>query len=529
MVTAHGAASACATHVRFAVSLMPENIPELAPARDPSNAQRSKLAEKIAAQIAQTIIDDGWKVGAPLGNEAALVQRFGASRWAVREALAMIERDGLVELRRGRAGGVFVAAPAATAISTSIRNYLEFARVSVDDIITTRLVLEELALTAAAAKITPDEVQQLRNLVRDVGRSGDPAITDLGFRLLASLLAAAKNPILTVFVEALTQLTIVAGLHSTMSDEAYFDTIRELVRMRCDAVEAVIGYDMDAIYAAVRGHLEVTRKLLEASNVSNPDAPISAHARERAVRLAPALARGKRSERLAQQIQDDIVSSGWPVGQHLGSEPELLARYKVSRSVFRETVRILEQHGVVEMRQGRHSGLKVDSPRPDVVIARARTYFQHANVSRADVRPLQTALERSAAGLVAQRPEAAEIGARLAALAEAPLPIDATAVRQRLRGFYFGLLDACPGVITTLLLRILAELFVLYRLPDQPHRRREFVDTIRTVQLELAHAIQERDAARARRAASRLRAAVLDPMSELTHPAPLVAAQGDEV
>ena len=149
-----------------------------APTEPGPGSQRSKLAQTIAAKIAQDILDDGWRVGAWLGNEAALVQRYGVSRWAVREALAMIERDGLVEVRRGRAGGVFVAAPSAKAISTSIRNYLEFARVTVEDIITSRTVLEELA-TAAREQPCAGRLPRARVFFRSMLLKIKPATSTL--------------------------------------------------------------------------------------------------------------------------------------------------------------------------------------------------------------------------------------------------------------------------------------------------------------------------------------------------------------
>ncbi len=56
------------------------------------------------------------------------------------------------------------------------------------------------------------------------------------------------------------------------------------------------------------------------------------------------------------------------MGQSLGSEHELTNRYGVSRAVLREAVRVLESHGVAEMRLGRGGGLRVSAPRADAAV-----------------------------------------------------------------------------------------------------------------------------------------------------------------
>ena len=60
----------------------------------------------------------------------------------------------------------------------------------------------------------------------------------------------------------------------------------------------------------------------------------------------PEAPHGKLAEVLAAAIRDDIASSGWQVGEVFGTEVALLERYRVSRSVLREAVRLLEYHAV---------------------------------------------------------------------------------------------------------------------------------------------------------------------------------------
>ena len=72
----------------------------------------------------------------------------------------------------------------------------------------------------------------------------------------------------------------------------------------------------------------------------------------------------KKAEIVADQIEQTIVGQRWEPGDLFGSEVQLIARYGVSRAVFREAVRLLEHHGLAEMRRGLHGGLFIRQPEP---------------------------------------------------------------------------------------------------------------------------------------------------------------------
>ena len=77
----------------------------------PGRNRRAKvrLWEQVAAQICQDISRRGLTPGGQLQTELQLAQRFEVSRFTIRNALADLERQGLVRIEHGR--GVFVAEP----------------------------------------------------------------------------------------------------------------------------------------------------------------------------------------------------------------------------------------------------------------------------------------------------------------------------------------------------------------------------------------------------------------------------------
>jgi DNA-binding GntR family transcriptional regulator len=86
--------------------------------------------------------------------EADLAQRFGAARAAIREALVQLESEGLVERQRNR--------------GASVRPITLDEAIEITE---ARAVLEGLCAAKAAALITDDQRQELRQLGRDMQRA----------------------------------------------------------------------------------------------------------------------------------------------------------------------------------------------------------------------------------------------------------------------------------------------------------------------------------------------------------------------
>lgn len=90
---------------------------------------------------------------------------------------------------------------------------------------------------------------------------------------------------------------------------------------------------------------------------SQPSVPVGAGAE---IRCAPPERPPRLPEVVAQRLQNDLLAQGLRPGDRLPTEPQLVERYGVSRTVIREAGRILEQRGLVDIRPGR--GMTVSTP-----------------------------------------------------------------------------------------------------------------------------------------------------------------------
>ena len=101
----------------------------------------------------------------------------------------------------------------------------------------------------------------------------------------------------------------------------------------------------------------------------------------------------KRASIVADRIVDDVIHAGWPVGEVLGSESDLLERYHVSRAVFREAVRLVEHQQVARTRRGPGGGLVVTAPTVEAVIDAVVLYLHRVDATLDEVFEARLVLE----------------------------------------------------------------------------------------------------------------------------------------
>ena len=69
-----------------------------------------------------------------------------------------------------------------------------------------------------------------------------------------------------------------------------------------------------------------------------------------------------KAEYVAQRLLDRIITANLDPGSSFGTEADLLQQFDVSRPTLRESLRILEAQGVLELRPGPRGGIIVTKP-----------------------------------------------------------------------------------------------------------------------------------------------------------------------
>lgn len=82
------------------------------------------LAHEAVLDMEMNLLSQGWPVGQSLGALPEVQKRFGLGRPSSREAVTILEARGLLDVRRGPGGGLFVAAPELDDVAGAILMYL---------------------------------------------------------------------------------------------------------------------------------------------------------------------------------------------------------------------------------------------------------------------------------------------------------------------------------------------------------------------------------------------------------------------
>src|SRR6202046_2432527 len=129
----------------------------------------------------------------------------------------------------------------------------------------------------------------------------------------------------------------------------------------------------------------------------------------------------KRAAKVADLIIEDVMALGWPVGEVLGSEADLLEQYQVSRAVFREAVRLLEHEQVARTRRGPGGGLVIAEPSMGAVTDAVVLYLHRMDARLDEIFEARIILEEIACQLASERTDENDLAQLRRFTTEAPI------------------------------------------------------------------------------------------------------------
>src|ERR1700729_2654879 len=132
----------------------------------------------------------------------------------------------------------------------------------------------------------------------------------------------------------------------------------------------------------------------------------------------------KLAAKVADLIIEDVMALGWPVGEVLGSETELVERYQVSRAVFREAIRLVEHQQVARTRRGPGGGLVITEPTVGAVIDAVVLYLHRVDARLDEIFEARIILEEIACPLASERTDENDLAALRRFVGEVPVERD---------------------------------------------------------------------------------------------------------
>jgi GntR family transcriptional regulator, transcriptional repressor for pyruvate dehydrogenase complex len=177
-----------------------------------SRGTRLSLREKpeqIADELRSLIVSGELSEGDSLGREPELVERFGVSRPSLREALRILETEGLITVVRGVLGGVVVRAPDERLTARTAALLLQTRNVPLADVYEARRIIEPAAVRMLAQmrsrRAAVSALRQLIDKEREV--IDDPeAFGAANARFHGRLVELAGNQTLLIVTEMLQEV-----------------------------------------------------------------------------------------------------------------------------------------------------------------------------------------------------------------------------------------------------------------------------------------------------------------------------------
>jgi DNA-binding GntR family transcriptional regulator len=207
-------------------------------ALDPRLDGPRTISGAVAARLRQEIVAGELQAGTRL-RQVEIARRLGVSTTPVREALAALQREGLVQLHPQRGAVVFLPKV------EDLREHYEI-----------RIALEELAVAKAAEQFEPEWAEPLEALLEEM-RTGPPAerYLELNQRFHSELYARSGRERL---VEMIVALRDASSAYLNIFRATRDFPVGHLDAEHHEILQACVARDPQRAAAAVRDHLQRT-------------------------------------------------------------------------------------------------------------------------------------------------------------------------------------------------------------------------------------------------------------------------------
>ena len=224
--------------------------------------------QQVADELRQLIVDGQLEEGESLGNESELIERFGVSRPTLREALRILEAEGLISVVRGVLGGVVAHRPDHRQTARTAAVVLQHRNVSLADVFEARTIIEPAAVRLLAqSRGRKAAATKLRELIAaQEAAQGAAALGAANAAFHEGVVALAGNQTLTIVAEMLNEVVAraVTSLGEASKDAGQSaGTWRRGIKSQHRLADLIEAGDADAAEAHWRAHMaEVGRLLL---------------------------------------------------------------------------------------------------------------------------------------------------------------------------------------------------------------------------------------------------------------------------
>lgn len=166
-----------------------------------------KSAEIVADRLRLAIVSGDLSKGQDLPVERDLIESFGVSRATMREALRILETEGLLEITRGARGGAKVIGPTLALAAHAVGMVLQAQDTLIADVQIARQIIEPPAARMVAERRSPEAIARLEAIIAEeelaAGTKDSPF---LAMKFHETLVQLSGNHTLSTFLLVLHEI-----------------------------------------------------------------------------------------------------------------------------------------------------------------------------------------------------------------------------------------------------------------------------------------------------------------------------------
>lgn len=226
-----------------------------------------RVAEMVADILRARIVAGELEDGAFLPKQDDLIAEFGVSRPSIREAMRILETEGLVSVRRGNVGGAQVHAPKFDPAANMLGLVMQAQQVTLADLAAAIQTIEPACAARCARAASKAQVATLVAL-NDAARDeldDNLAFTKFARRWHDEMVGACGNQTLVLLAGTLQAIWArhedLVAVRTAADDRVIERSVREKVLdAHLRVTDAIAAKDAEAAHRAAREHLDESHR-----------------------------------------------------------------------------------------------------------------------------------------------------------------------------------------------------------------------------------------------------------------------------
>lgn len=234
---------------------------------EPDRARRRNRPQVIADTIKFRILERGLAPGDRLPQEAQLIQELGVSKSTIREALKVLETQGMIRTRTGPGGGAFITDVGEELAGALLGNHFFFKEIGIADIYALRIALEPLMVTAIAEHINDEQISLLEQrmslyeqppaTIEEARRQRE---AELDFH--ATLASFSRNPLTRFICGFLVRMLKELAVCRTIYEQPNKELRERGLAYQARLIEALRDHDPDSAALIIREHMIAAQQIM---------------------------------------------------------------------------------------------------------------------------------------------------------------------------------------------------------------------------------------------------------------------------